>query len=188
VADIKMTPSADMFEMGVRVQVLKRGTMFPMRSQKLYDTYRKYKSIDEIEPSERQELEEKIFRMTMEEVWEECVRFFSERDPSQLDKAQKDPRRKMALIFRWYLGLGTHWAIAGTPERSMDYQIWCGPSMGAFNHWARGTSLEAPENRGVVNVAEQLMRGAAYQHRMQQAAMLGIAVPLSWSRYLEPVS
>ena len=40
--DVMMAPSADMFEMGVKVQVLKRGTMFPMRSQKLYETYRKY--------------------------------------------------------------------------------------------------------------------------------------------------
>ena len=188
VADVKMTPSADMFEMGVRVQVLKRGTMFPMRAQKLYDIYRQYNSIDEIEPQERQELEDKIFRKTMEEVWDECVRFFSERDPSQLEKAKQDPRRKMALIFRWYLGLATHWAISGTPERSMDYQIWCGPAMGAFNHWAKGTSLEIPENRGVVNVAGQLLRGAAYQHRLHQAAMLGIAVPLSWRGYDEPVS
>ena len=27
-----MAPAADMFEMGVKLQVLKRGTMFPMRA------------------------------------------------------------------------------------------------------------------------------------------------------------
>ena len=30
-ADVTMAPAADMFEMGVKVQVLKRGTMFAMR-------------------------------------------------------------------------------------------------------------------------------------------------------------
>ena len=35
-----MAPAADMFEMGVKLQVLKRGTMFPMRAQKLYELYR----------------------------------------------------------------------------------------------------------------------------------------------------
>jgi trans-AT polyketide synthase/acyltransferase/oxidoreductase domain-containing protein len=36
-ADVIMAPAADMFEMGVKVQVLKRGTMFSMRAAKLYD-------------------------------------------------------------------------------------------------------------------------------------------------------
>ena len=39
-ADVTMAPAADMFEMGVTVQVLKRGTMFPMRAAKLYELYR----------------------------------------------------------------------------------------------------------------------------------------------------
>ena len=33
-ADVAMAPSADMFEMGVKVQVLKRGTMFAPRASK----------------------------------------------------------------------------------------------------------------------------------------------------------
>jgi NAD(P)H-dependent flavin oxidoreductase YrpB (nitropropane dioxygenase family) len=36
-ADTAMCPAADMFEMGVKVQVLKRGTMFAMRATKLYE-------------------------------------------------------------------------------------------------------------------------------------------------------
>ncbi|MFA0070363.1 2-nitropropane dioxygenase, partial [Vibrio breoganii] len=30
-ADVTMAPAADMFEMGVKLQVVKRGTLFPMR-------------------------------------------------------------------------------------------------------------------------------------------------------------
>ena len=41
-ADVTMAPAADMFEMGVELQVLKRGTMFPMRAKKLYELYKKY--------------------------------------------------------------------------------------------------------------------------------------------------
>jgi PfaD family protein len=41
-ADVAMAPAADMFEMGVNVQVMKRGTMFPMRAAKLYDLYRNH--------------------------------------------------------------------------------------------------------------------------------------------------
>ncbi|MCD6425605.1 MAG: PfaD family polyunsaturated fatty acid/polyketide biosynthesis protein [Anaerolineales bacterium] len=182
--DVMMAPSADMFEMGVKVQVLKRGTMFPMRSQKLYETYLKYDSINDINPVERQELEQKIFQNDLDSIWQECVKFFSERDPSQLKKAENNPKRKMALIFRWYLGLATHWGIHGIPERVMDYQIWCGPSMGAFNDWARSTDLEAAENRHVVEIADQLMMGAAYQYRLNQLAIQGLQVPTTWERHL----
>ena len=38
-ADVTMAPASDMFEMGVKLQVLKRGTMFAMRVQKLYSLY-----------------------------------------------------------------------------------------------------------------------------------------------------
>ena len=183
--DVMMAPSADMFEMGVKVQVLKRGTMFPMRSQKLYDTYLKFEGIDQIEPAERKDLETKIFQNDLDSIWEECVKFFTERDPATLEKAQDSPKRKMALIFRWYLGLATHWGIQGIPERKLDYQIWCGPSMGAFNDWVRGTKLEDAKNRKVVAVADQLMIGAAYLSRLNQLMLQGISIPTAWTRYLE---
>ena len=50
----------------------------------------------------------------------------------------------MALVFRWYLGLSSRWANAGEAGRQLDYQVWCGPAMGAFNEWAKGSFLEAP--------------------------------------------
>ncbi len=46
--NVAMAPSADMFEQGVRVQVLKLGTLYPMRAQKLYEFYSRYDSIDQI--------------------------------------------------------------------------------------------------------------------------------------------
>ena len=42
--DVAMAPASDMFEMGTKVQVLKRGTMFAMRGQKLFETYTRYDS------------------------------------------------------------------------------------------------------------------------------------------------
>lgn len=182
--DMIMAPSADMFEMGVKVQVLKRGTMFPMRAQKLFDIYLSHQGIEEINPQTRQELEEKIFQKSLDDIWEECVRFFTDRDPSQLERAEGNPKRKMALIFRWYLGLATHWGIQGVPERALDYQVWCGPAMGAFNEWARGTRFENPEGRQVVMVAEGLLSEAAYLYRLWQLKIQGFVVPPSWNRYL----
>lgn len=176
-ADITMAPAADMFEMGVKLQVLKRGTMFAMRANKLYELYRAYGSIDEIPAKDRQMLEKSVFRAPLEEIWEKTVRFFSERDPSQIERAQRDPKHKMALIFRWYLGLSSRWANTGEPSRQMDYQVWCGPAMGAFNEWTRGTWLERPENRRVVDVARALLYGTAVTTRIHQLRSQGVRLP-----------
>ncbi len=183
--DVMMAPAADMFEMGVKVQVLKRGTMFPLRAQKLYDLYRAHEGIESIPGKLRGELEEKIFQRSLDEVWHDCVSFFKERDPSQLERAQEDPKRKMALIFRWYLGLATQWGIQGAENRQLDYQIWCGPAMGAFNDWTQGTSFAKPEHRHVVDIAHLIMSGAAYLYRLQDLRMQGVSVPPSWARWIE---
>ncbi len=172
--DVIMAPAADMFEMGVKVQVLRRGTMFGSRALKLYELYSRYGSVEEIPPSEREKLEEQILKRSLDAIWADTVTFFSERDPKQIERANADPRQKMALIFRWYLGLSSRWSNTGEKGREMDYQIWCGPSMGAFNDWARGTYLEQPENRHVVDIARHLMTGAAYISRLRQLAAFGI--------------
>ena len=44
IADVTMAPAADMFELGVDLQVLKRGTMFAVRARKLHDLYKAYPS------------------------------------------------------------------------------------------------------------------------------------------------
>src|SRR4029434_793465 len=61
-ADVAMAPAADMFEMGVKVQVLKQGTMFPMRAAKLYDLYSKHRSLDELPAGDRETLETQFFK------------------------------------------------------------------------------------------------------------------------------
>jgi hypothetical protein len=83
----------------------------------------------------------------------------------------------MALVFRWYLGLSSRWSNIGEKGREMDYQIWCGPSMGAFNDWAKGTYLAEAAHRGVVDVALHLLTGAAYLTRIRQLAELGLLLP-----------
>ena len=65
-ADVTMAPAADMFEMGVRVQVLKRGTMFPMRAAKLYELYRQYPSWEAIPAAERVQVEKTHLRATFD--------------------------------------------------------------------------------------------------------------------------
>jgi len=177
-----MAPSADMFEMGVKVQLLKRGTLYPMRAQKLYELYTRYNTIDDIPAAEREKLEKTIFRRGLDEVWRDTVQFFNGRDPSQVERAEKDPRQKMALIFRWYLGLSSRWSINGEKGREMDYQVWCGPAMGAFNEWVAGSYLAAPENRRVVDVGMQILAGSAYLARLRALTLPGVRLPSALER------
>ena len=182
-ADVIMAPCADMFEMGVKVQVLRSGTFYAMRAQKLYDLYSQYQSIEEIPSEEREKIEKQIFKKTLNEIWAETRAFFEARDPQQLVKAHADPHKKMALIFRWYLGLASRWSVVGDKDREMDYQIWCGPGMGTFNDWVRGSYLEAPEQRQVVDITRHLFRGCAYQYRVNQLSLAGIKLPESIRTY-----
>jgi trans-AT polyketide synthase/acyltransferase/oxidoreductase domain-containing protein len=182
-ADVAMAPSADMFEMGVKVQVLKHGTLFPMRAQKLYDLYSRYDSLEQIPTDEREKMEKQIFKRDTESIWQDTVKFFSERDPAQIERSLNNPRRKMALIFRWYLGLASRWSNSGEKGREMDYQIWCGPAMGSFNDWVRGTYLAEPKNRRVADVALQILTGAACQYRLQALKLQGLQFPAELEQY-----
>lgn len=176
-ADIAMAPAADMFEMGVKLQVLKRGTMFAMRAAKLYELYRTHASLDALPAADRAALEKTIFRLPLDAVWAQTKTFFRERDPSQIGRAETDPKHKMALVFRWYLGKSSAWANAGEPSRTMDYQVWCGPAMASFNSWVQGSFLEPPENRRVVSVALNILYGAAVLARARALTGQGVALP-----------
>src|SRR5205807_6853221 len=120
----------------------------------------------------------KLFRTPLEHVWQQTRAFFQERDPAQIARAEKEPKHRMALVFRWYLGLSSRWANAGEPTRKVDYQVWCGPAMGAFNEWARGSFLEQPRNRRVVTLAHNLLYGAAVLTRLQFLRAQGVNLPM----------
>jgi trans-AT polyketide synthase/acyltransferase/oxidoreductase domain-containing protein len=81
--------------------------------------------------------------------------------PEVIERAERDPKQKMALIFRWYLIHTNRLALRGDPDNKVDYQIHCGPALGAFNQWVKGSALEHWRHRHVDEIAEHLMIGAA---------------------------
>ena len=174
--DVAMAPAADMFEMGVEVQVLKRGTMFAQRGKELYRIFRSYDSIEAMPDDERVAMEQKLLGRSVDEIWADTVSFFQRRDPREIERAQNDPKHRMALIFRWYLFMGAQWARSGEEARRGDYQIWCGPAMGAFNDWAKGSFLEPVDQRTTVQIGLNLMEGAAWLTRAHQLRLAGVPV------------
>jgi PfaD family protein len=176
-ADVAMAAAADMFELGVKLQVLRRGTLFAARANRLYEVYRAHDSLETIDPTARRELEEKVLGASLESVWHETEAFWQNRHPAELDRARSDAKHRMALTFRWYLGKSSRWAIEGESARRADFQIWCGPAMGAFNRWVKGSFLEELSGRSVVQIALNLLEGAAVVTRAHQLRTFGVAVP-----------
>jgi trans-AT polyketide synthase, acyltransferase and oxidoreductase domains len=178
VADVTMAPSPDMFELGVKVQVLKRGTLFAARAARLYELYTRHAGLEELPAADRTWLEEEVLRARVEQIWGETRAYFAARRPAEVARAEREPKHRMALVFRWYLGNASRWAISGDPARRLDYQIWCGPAMGGFNAWTAGSFLGEPRQRGVVQIGLNLLEGAAVITRAQQLRSYGVAVPL----------
>jgi len=158
VQDTDYAPAGDMFELGAKVQVLKRGVFFPARANKLFELYRQFKSLDEIDDKTKTQIQEKYFHKSFSEIYQEIKSFY----PSQeIEKAEQNPKHKMALIFRWYFGNSTQLALKGIEDGIVDYQVHCGPALGAFNQWVKGTDLENWANRHVDEIGIKLMEETA---------------------------
>jgi trans-AT polyketide synthase, acyltransferase and oxidoreductase domains len=172
IQDTEYVPAGDMFEIGAKCQVVKRGSLFPARANKLYELYRRYASLEEIEAATRQQIQEKYFKRSFGEVWEETRAYYQRAFPEALREIESNPKRMMALIFRWYFVHTTRLALQGRAQERVDFQIHCGPAMGSLNQWLEGTEYESWRNRHVVQLGETLMSGTArfLGHRLSHLA------------------
>ncbi len=161
VRDTAYAPAGDMFELGARVQVLKKGLFFPARANKLYALYCQHSSLEALDQRTRRELEDKYFKRPIDAVYEETRAYYMAHDPKQVEQAERDSKHKMALIFRWYFVHTMRLALSGSKDQQVDYQVHCGPALGAFNRWVKGTELEDWRNRHVDVIAERLMQATA---------------------------
>jgi PfaD family protein len=164
-----------MFELGIKVQVLKRGSIFAAHANRLYELYRRHDSLEALPEKERAWLEQQVLKMPLDRAWAEVRAYQLRKDnPEKVKRAEADPKLKMAMVFRRHLFLCSQWARDGNGERKADYQIWCGPAMGAFNDWVRGSFLESLPNRGVAQIGKNLLEGAAIIQRAQQMRSFGL--------------
>jgi trans-AT polyketide synthase/acyltransferase/oxidoreductase domain-containing protein len=161
VQDTAYAPAGDMFEIGAKIQVLSKGLFFPARANRLYDLYRHHRSLDELDARTREQIQDKYFGRSFEEVWEETRAHYLQSDPEQVERAERNPKHKMALIFRWYFVHSMRLAMAGGQTQLRDYQVHCGPALGSFNQWVKGTPLEDWRNRRVADVGLKIMDGTA---------------------------
>jgi trans-AT polyketide synthase/acyltransferase/oxidoreductase domain-containing protein len=159
--DTAYAPAGDLFELGAKVQVFRKGVFFPARANKLYELYSHYNSIDEIDEKTRNQIQEKYFRRSFDDVWKETKAHHLSTGRTKAEELERSPKQKMALIFRWYFVHTNRLALDGNEEQKLDYQIHCGPALGAFNRWVQGTELESWRNRHVAEIAERLLGATA---------------------------
>ena len=63
----------------------------------------------------------------------------------------------MLLVFKWYFAYTTDLAMRGDPAGRVDYQVHCGPALGAFNSWVKGTDLEDWRHRHADDIGRRLL-------------------------------
>ena len=161
VQDTAYAPAGDLFEYGAKIQVVRKGLFFHTRADMLYDLYTRYSSLDEIPAEIKNKIENKYFKKKLSEVWEENKVYYSSSGSMDMSEVERNPKMKMALTFKWYFVQSNRLALEGREEQKVNYQIQCGPAMGAFNRWVKGTSFESWRNRHVAEIAEWLMKGTA---------------------------
>ena len=159
--DIDFAPAGDMFEIGARVQCVRRGQLFTSRANRLYEIWRQYDSLDSLPTNLVTQIEQQYLRKTIPEVWAETEAYYRKAAPEVLASAERVQKQKLAMVFRWYWINANRLAMVGDETRKADWQVHSGPAMGAFNEWARGGRFEDWRSRHVDTIALALMEEAA---------------------------
>ncbi|MFI1758659.1 ACP S-malonyltransferase [Streptomyces sp. NPDC020571] len=162
VQDTAYAPAGDLFELGSRVQVVRKGTLFAARANKLYQLYRGHSGLDDLDEATRTWLERDCLRAPLDQVWKQtCAHYRDTGRGHEIERAERDPRHRMALLFKSYFARTNRAAQDGDLAERANYQVHCGPAAGAFNRCVAGTALEPWRERHVERIAELLMTGAA---------------------------
>jgi trans-AT polyketide synthase/acyltransferase/oxidoreductase domain-containing protein len=157
VHDTAMAPAADLFEVDGRVQVVRRGTLFAARANRLQRVYREHRSWHDVDAVTRASIERQILKGSYDEVLASAKRRYASEGSERLRLIESDPHAEMAAVFKTYLVRTTVAAAEGRTDESSDFQIHCGPALGAFNKWVSGTAMKDWHHRDVDVVADTLL-------------------------------
>ena len=149
--------------------------LFAMRAQKLYDLYSRYDTWQDVPQKEREKLETSVFKRSFDDIWVECVKFFSERDPHQVETRQCQSQGQngagFPLVPGGFLRAGP---IAVKKDvrwitRSGAARPWAPLTIGcATPTWRRLKTGTLPD----VNL--QILSGAAYLQRLRLLGAQGL--------------
>jgi trans-AT polyketide synthase/acyltransferase/oxidoreductase domain-containing protein len=109
----------------------------------------------------RARLEKTCFGAELDSVWEQLQAQRLPPPAAELQRAERDPRQRMRLVFRWYLRQGVHRAREGREQDRLNYRVFGEPAVGALNQALAGSSLADWRSRTAPALADHLMGSAA---------------------------
>jgi trans-AT polyketide synthase/acyltransferase/oxidoreductase domain-containing protein len=154
VGDTEHAPSGELFEQNGQIQVLRRGVFFPARAAKLHSLWRHHPGLDSIDSQTRRQVEEKILGDGFDAAWNRIGRQLAAADPAALERAERDPKARMALVFRSYFTSSLRNALTGDGGQRVNFQVHCSPAVGALNRWLGNLPWQ---QRRVADIAGRLM-------------------------------
>ncbi|SFR98070.1 ACP S-malonyltransferase [Anaeromicropila populeti] len=152
--DTTYVPSKILFEWGGKCSVVKKGTFFPYRANKLYELYSQFDNLSEIDEDTKNQLERKYFNKSFLEICSEIYK-----TQGNAEELLKD-RNTMISVFKWYFDYAVMEAIKGNSESQTSFLIYSTPAMGSFNEWVKGSEWEDWRNRHVDEIAMKIMSEA----------------------------
>ncbi|WP_044199636.1 ACP S-malonyltransferase [Dyadobacter tibetensis] len=160
--DTILAPSSDFFEMGVQEQVVKKGTLFPLRARKLYTLYCQYNSLEEIPEKIKFQLERDFFKAPIAQMLQHVQNeLLKQNKYDELDRVKQQPKLMLGQLFRLYLERSRLLPFQEEDSNKMNFQLRSSPALGAFNQFVCSTSLESWRNRYVDKIGVMLMEHAA---------------------------
>lgn len=146
--------SGELFESGAKSQIINKGSYFSARAQKLYDIYRLHDGLNDVDKKTKKHIEQHFFQRDCDSIIDEIMTHADSKEKAAINNNEK---LKMLKVFQWYFNHSRTLAIEGHQKQQKNYQIYCGPSMGAFNQWLEGGPFEKWQNRHVDQIAALLM-------------------------------
>jgi len=169
VFDTAYAPSGAMFELGSKVQVMKKGLFFPSRAEKLVSLYHQHESLEDIDTKLATQIQDRYLKRSFAEIRVEIEGRASDEERARIQRMGK---YRMAQTFRCYFSDATRWALAGDMDHKVDFQIHCGPAQGAFNQWVAGSELHSWRDRHVDAIAHRLLDETAALLSNRMTSML----------------
>ena len=155
--DTGYAPCSDfLFNPNKKIQVVKKGVLFPARANKLHDLFKQHTSVEEIDPKVIAQLEEKFYQKTLTSVWADIVQKRQE-TPDLITKALQNKKYYLYLLFQEYYHSSALWAVKGDASKVLNFQIPCGSELGALNRQLHATPMQAWADRSVAEIARWLL-------------------------------
>ncbi len=155
----RVRAAGDMFEVGATSSRQEEHLLPPPAPS--CELYLRHDSSTDLDARTRATLENNYFKRSLDGCVGGDPRPPGRRSPARLAEVERSPKQKMAHVFRWYFVHSTRLAPARRRSRASTTRSTCGPALGAFNTWVRGTELEPWRGRRVDVIAERLLRETA---------------------------